>query len=156
MVNQFLTQEDCFSLYNHKFLCEHSWCSGSIVAFQAIDMGSIPVRYNCHPSVNVLVQRSLLGLRFPIVNQFLTKEYCHSMYLHQSSCEHSWCSDSIVAFQAIDIGSIAVRCICDPLVIVLVQRFLSALLLFDCQSVFDARVLLLLVSSPKFMWASLL
>ena len=132
-------QSVCFSLFNHHSWCEHRWCSGSIVAFQAIDMGSIPVRCICHPSVNVLVQRSLCGLRSPIVNQFLTKEYCYSLYLHQSSCEHRWCIVSIVAFQAIDMGSIPVRSNCNPLAIVLVQRFLSALFLSDRQSVFDTR-----------------
>ena len=145
IVNQFLTQEDCFSSYNHKVSCEHRWCSGSIVAFQAIDMGSIPVRCNCHPSVNVLVLRSLSALCSQIVNQFLTKEYCYSLYLHQGSCEHRWCSGSIVAFEAIDMGSIPVRCNCDPLATVLVQRFLSALFLSDRQSVFDTRGLFLTV-----------
>ena len=127
IVNQFLTQEDCFSLYNHNSRCEHRCCSGRIVAFQAFDMGSIPVRCNCHPLVNVLVLRSLSALCSLIVNQFLTKEYCYSLYLHQSSFEHRWCSGSIVAFQAVDMGSIPVRCNCDPLAIVLIQRFLSAL-----------------------------
>ena len=125
--------------------CEYRWCSGSIVAFQAIDMGSIPVRCNCHPLVNVLVQRSLSALCSPIVDQFLTKEYCYSLYLHQGSCEHRWCSGSIVAFEAIDMGSIPVRCNCDPLATVLVQRFLSALFLSDRQSVFDTRGLFLTV-----------
>ena len=155
MVNQFSTQEDCFSLYNHKFSCEHSWCSGSILTFQAIDMGSIHVRCKCHASVNVFMQRSLSALCSTIVNQFLTKEYCYSLYLHQSSCEHRWWSGTIVAFQAIDMCSVPVRCNCDPSVNVLVHRSLSALCPSDRQSVFDKRVLLLLVSSSKFMWASL-
>ena len=114
-------QSVCFSLFNHNSWCERRWCSGSIVAFQAIDMGSIPVRCNCHPLAIVLVLRYLSALCSPIFNQFVS----HSLFNHNSWCEHRWWSGSIVAFQAIDMGSIPVRCNCHPSVNALVLRSLS-------------------------------
>ena len=71
---------------------QHRWCNGSIVAFQAIDMGSLPVRCRSY---------NLDGI-FAVI--FVTKENT-TLTLSFSSVgieEHHWCSGSIVAFQAID------------------------------------------------------
>ena len=68
------------------------WCSGSIVAFQAIDMVSSPVRcrsYNIEGNFAVI---------------FVTKEYPTLMFSFSSVGieEHHWCSGSTAHLQAID------------------------------------------------------
>ena len=98
----FVTKENTtlLFLFLHDGIEEHRLCSGSIVAFQAIDMGSIPVRcrsYNIDRKVAVI---------------FVTKEFTtlvFSFFLIVVE-RRRWCSGSIVAFQAIDMGSIPVRC----------------------------------------------
>ena len=79
---------------------QHSWCSGSIVTLQTTDKGSIPVRcksYNINRSfVLIIVTKENTTLLF--------------LFLHDVIEEHRWCSGSIVAFQALDMGSIAVQC----------------------------------------------
>ena len=79
---------------------EHLWCSGSIVSLQTTDKVSIPVRCK-----NYSIDRD-----FALI--FVTKENTTLLFLflHDGVEEHRWCSGSIVAFQAIDMGSIPVRC----------------------------------------------
>ena len=75
---------------------EHRWGSGSLVAIEAIDVCSIPVR--CR-SFNIDGNFAVL---------FVTKDYTTLMFSFSSVVieEHHWCSGSIVAFQAIDMGLI--------------------------------------------------
>ena len=40
---KFMFESSEINLFDRK-LFQHRWCSGSIAAFQAVDMGSIPVR----------------------------------------------------------------------------------------------------------------
>ena len=75
---------------------KHRWCSGSIVAFEAIDMGSIPVRFR---SYNIDANFAVL---------FVTKENTTPMFSFSSVGieEQHWCSGSTAHLQAIDMGSI--------------------------------------------------
>ena len=75
---------------------DHLWGSGSLVALEAIDVCSIPVRWR---SYNIDGNFAVL---------FVTKEYTTLMLSFSSVGieEHLWCSGSIVAFQAIDMGLI--------------------------------------------------
>ena len=81
------------------WVAKHRWCSGSIVAFQAIDMGSIPVRcrsYNIDINFpEILVRQELRSLPFS------------SVYIGIE--DHRWGSGSLVALEAIDVCSIPVR-----------------------------------------------
>ena len=75
---------------------DHRWGSGSLVALEAIDVCSIPVRwrsYNIDGNFEVL---------------FVTKEYTTLMSSFSSVGieEHHWCSGSTAHLQAIDMGSI--------------------------------------------------
>ena len=79
---------------------QHRWCSGSIVAFQAIDMGLLPA-WRRRPSLIRNFQENLSSEGFKSVDISTVQIWVD---------KHSWCSDSIVAFQAIDMGSIPVRC----------------------------------------------
>ena len=79
---------------------EHHWCRGSIIALQAIHMCSIPVMCRNRSLIKVS-QENLAseGLDFIIFAPI-------RVWIDQ----HRWCSCSIIAFQAIDMGSIPVRC----------------------------------------------
>ena len=99
---KFVTKENTtlLILFLHDGIEEHRWCSGSTVAFQAIDMGSIPVR----------CRRYNIDRKFAVI--FVTKEFTtlvFSFFLIVVD-RRRWCSGSIVAFQAIDMVSIPVRC----------------------------------------------
>ena len=86
-------------LFLHDVIEEHRWCSVSIVALQAIDMGSIPVRWR---SYNI-------DRKFAVI--FVTKVFTTLLFTFFLIVvdRHRWCSGSIVAFQAIDMGSMLVR-----------------------------------------------
>ena len=79
---------------------EHLSCSGSIVTLQTTDKGAIPVRCKSYS----------IDRNFALI--FVTKENTTLLFLflHDRIEEHHWCSGSIVDFQAIDMGSIPVRC----------------------------------------------
>ena len=78
---------------------QHRWCSCSIIAFQAIDMRSVPVRCKSYNK----------DRNFALI--FVTKENTTRLFsfFHEAIQEHHWCSRNIAAFQAIDMGSIPVR-----------------------------------------------
>ena len=78
---------------------QYRWCSCSIIAFQAIDICSIPVRCKSYN-----IDRS-----FALI--FVTKQNTTRLFFffHDAIQEHHWCSRNIAAFQAIDMGSIPVR-----------------------------------------------
>ena len=81
-------------------VAQHRWCSGSIVASQLIDIGSIPVR--CR-SYNI-------DRKFAVI--FVTKVFTtllFSFFLLGVEVHH-WCRGSIIALQAIDMCSIPVWC----------------------------------------------
>ena len=98
----FVTKENTtlLFLFLHDGIEEHPWCSGSLVALQAIDMGSIPVR--CR-SYNI-------DRKFAVI--FVTEEFTTLVFsfLFIVVDRRRWCSGSIVAFQPIDMGSTPVRC----------------------------------------------
>ena len=79
---------------------EHHWCRGSIIALQAIHMCSIPVMCR-NRSLTKVSQENLAseGLDFIILAPI-------RVWIDQQR----WCSCSIIAFQAVDMGSIPVRC----------------------------------------------
>ena len=79
---------------------EHHWCSGSIVAFQAIDMGLLPA-WRRSPSLIRNFQVNLSSEGFISIDISTVQIW---------EDKHRWCSGSIVAFQAIDMSSIPVRC----------------------------------------------
>ena len=78
---------------------QHRWCSCSILDFQAIDMGSFPVRCK---SYNI-------DRNFALI--FVTKENTTHLFsfFHDGIHEHQWCSRNIADFQDIDMSSIPVR-----------------------------------------------
>ena len=78
---------------------EHRWGSGSLVALEAIDVCSIPVRW----------RSSNIDGNFAVL--FVTKENKTRSFsfFHDGIEEHHWCSRNTAAFQAIDMGSIPVR-----------------------------------------------
>ena len=88
-----------FSFF-HVRVAKHRWWSGSIVAFQAFAMGSIPVRgrtYNVDRTfAEILVTKEFKSLLFSSV--------------HIGIEEHRSGSGSMVALEAIDVCSIPVRC----------------------------------------------
>ena len=96
VTNEFTTLVIQFQVRNDK----HLWCSGSIVSLQTTDKGSIPVRCKSYS----------IDRNFAL--KFVTKENTTMLFLflHDGIEEHRWCSDSIVAFQAIDMVSIPVGC----------------------------------------------
>ena len=79
---------------------EHHWCRGTIKALQAIDMCSISVGCRNRSLIKVsqenLASEGLDFITFAPVRVWID--------------QHRWCSCSIIAFQAIDMGSIPVRC----------------------------------------------
>ena len=79
---------------------EHHWCSGSIVAFQAIDMGLIPA-WHRRPSLIKIFQENFSSERFESIEISTVQIWVD---------KHRWCSGSTVALHAIDMGSIPVRC----------------------------------------------
>ena len=78
---------------------KHLWCSGSIIDFQAIDMGSFPVRCK---SYNI-------DRNFALI--LVTKENTTHLFsfFHDGCHEQQWCSRNIADFQDIDMSSIPVR-----------------------------------------------
>ena len=97
----FVTKENTtlLFLFLHDRIEEHHWRSGSIVDFQAIDMGSILVRCKSYNN----------DRNFAVI--FVTKENTTRFFsfFHDAIQEHHWCSRNKAAFQAIDTGSIQVR-----------------------------------------------
>ena len=79
---------------------EHHWCSGSTAHLQASDMVLIPARRR-RPSLIRSFQENLFSGRFNFIDITTVQIWVD---------KHRWCSGSIVAFQAIDMGSIPVRC----------------------------------------------
>ena len=79
---------------------EHHWCRGSIIALQAIHMCSIPVMCR-NRSLTKVSQENLAseGLDFIIFAPI-------RVWIDH----YRWCSCSIIAFQAVDMGPIPVRC----------------------------------------------
>ena len=90
----FVTKENTtlLFLFLHDGVEEHRWGSGSLVALEAIDVCSIPVRWR---SYNIDGNFAVL---------FVTKESTTPMFSFSSGGieEHHWCSGSTAHLQAID------------------------------------------------------
>ena len=97
----FVTKENTTPMFSFSSVGieEHHWCSGSTAHLQAIDMGSIPA-WRRRPSLIRIFQGNLSSGRFKSIDITTVQIWVD---------KHRWCSGSIVAFQAIDMGSIPVR-----------------------------------------------
>ena len=73
---------------------EHHWCSGSIVAFQAIDMGLLPA-WRRRPSLIRSFQENLSSEGFKSID-------ISTVQIRVD--KHRWCSGSIVTFQGFEKG----------------------------------------------------
>ena len=73
---------------------EHHWCSGSIVAFQAIDMGLIPA-WRRRPSLIRHFQENLSSEGFKSIEISTVQVWVD---------KHRWCSGSGVALHDIYLG----------------------------------------------------
>ena len=98
----FVTKEYTTLMFScfHVGIADHLWCSSSIADLQAIDMGFIQV-WRRRPSLIRIFQRNLASegfkSRMPSTVRVLVDQKL-------------WCSGSRVTLQAIDRGSIPVRC----------------------------------------------
>ena len=113
MVNQL--EIDCMYGRNQYLLqfVKHRWFSGRIVAYHAIDLGSIPGRctfFEQSTETGELDKLNFQQTRSYMVNQFeIDCMYGRKQYLLQF-VKHRWFSGRIVACHAIDPGSIPGRC----------------------------------------------
>ena len=73
---------------------EHHWCSGSLVAFQAIDMCLIPA-WRRRPSLIRIFQENLSSEGSKSIEISTVQIWVH---------KHRWCSGSIVTFQSFEKG----------------------------------------------------